>query len=244
MDENTFEELLKLQLAELAGKTPFCPEDQQIAEYFDGVLPPHEIGALERHLADCSHCLARVGMLQRLEGEPSLQRVPEDALASAKALHCGPGRRAGINPAWVAAAAMLVMAVALTQLLPLPQIGQDALPRTHRAEPGGELRQTRSIESPSSGPRFLVPVDGSPFAPADHRFKWTAVPGSLYYQLRIVSEEGDLLWQGRISGTEWTIPEGVALFPGVDYFARVDAYITDAKALQSDYLLFRLEGPG
>jgi hypothetical protein len=244
MDENTFEELLKLQLAEPAGRTPFCPEDQQVAEYFDGVLPAYELGAFERHLADCSHCLARVGMLQRLEDERSPQRVPEDALASAKALRYGLGRRWGINPAWIAAAAVLVMAVAATKLLPLMEIGQDALPRAHLAEPGSELRQTRSFESPSSGPRFLAPADGSPYAPADHRFKWTAVPGSLYYQLRIVSEEGDLLWQGRISGTEWTIPEGVALVPGVDYFVRVDAYITDAKALQSDYLLFRLEGPG
>ena len=241
MDDNRHTELLKLQLTQLTGKTPFCPEDQQIAEYFEGCLPRYELGALERHLADCRYCLARVGMLQRLEDEQTIRRIPEDALASAKVLQRGPVRRSGINPKWAAAAAILVIAVALKQLLPLMEIGQDALPRTHVTEPGSQLRETRSIEPAVSGPRFLSPADGMPLFPADRSFTWTAVPDSLYYQLRIVSEEGDLLWQGRIAGTEWKIPAGLELSPRMDYFARVDAYITDAKALQSDYLLFRLE---
>ena len=42
-----------------------------------------------------------------------------------------------------------------------------------------------------------------------------------------------------VEGTEWRLPAGLALTPGSEYFARVDAYLTDAKTLQSDYLLFR-----
>jgi len=76
--------------------------------------------------------------------------------------------------------------------------------------------------------------------PGDGVFRWTAVSNSLYYQLRIVSDEGDLVWQGRVDGTHWVLPAGLSLAPGAEYFVRVDAYLTEAKALNSDYLLFRV----
>lgn len=241
MDEQTRKELMILQSEELAGQTPFCPEDQQIAEYFDEVLPEFERDALERHLADCRFCLARVGMLQRLEEGGSVRRISEDVLAAAKTLRHEPRERLSKAMPFLAAAAVIIIAVgAIHQLFPLSQFGQDVLPRAHLDEPSGSVRETRTIDPGANGPRFLAPNEGVAVVAAGDPFRWSPVPNSLYYQVRIVSDAGDLLWQERVDGTEWRLPGGLNLSPGVEYFVRVDAYLTDAKALQSDYLLFRL----
>lgn len=240
MDDHTKPDLLILQAAELTGHTPFCPEDQEIAEYFDGVSTAVERIKLENHLANCRFCLARIGMLQRLQDDPVDQRVPEELLATAKAMRDGPVRRRTLAPAWAAAAMIIIAAGAYSQLARFTPIGLEGLPRTHESEPSSGVRETRTIGPATLGPRFLAPDEGLAIASSDGFFRWSAVPNSLYYQLRIVSDEGDLLWQERVDGTEWTLPAGLVLSPGAEYYVRVDAYVAEAKALQSDYLLFRL----
>jgi hypothetical protein len=42
MNDHKHIELLTLQAAELTERTPFCPKDQQIAEYFEEQLPEAE----------------------------------------------------------------------------------------------------------------------------------------------------------------------------------------------------------
>ena len=240
MDDHSNTRLLTLQSAGPAERTAFCPEDQLIAEYYDGVLSAAERDSLEQHLVDCSFCLARLGMLQRLEFDPVVPRIPEDVLATAKALHHDKVRRPKWAPAWAAAAVLAIAFGVMYQFYPVRGIGQDALPRTHTVEPSSSLRDTRNIDTVAMGPRFLSPGDGVSISPADSVFTWTAVPSSRYYQVRIVSDSGDLLWQERVEATEWELPAGLQLTQGVDYFVRVDAHLTDAKTLQSDYLMFRL----
>jgi hypothetical protein len=239
MDDHKHIDLLTLQAAELTERTPFCPEDQQIAEYFEDELPEAEREQVERHLADCRFCQARLGMLQRLEQTLVAPRIPEDVLAAAKSMPRATVSRPNLAPIWVAAAVLVIAVGVLYQMLPVREIGQVALPRTHMNEPSSDLRETRSMDSGVMGPRFLSPREGSGINPNAGIFKWTAVPNSLYYEVRIVTDAGDLLWQERVDGTEWRLPAGLALTPGLDYFVRVDAYLTDAKTLQSGYMLFR-----
>jgi hypothetical protein len=240
MDDHSNTRLSTLQSAESAERTAFCPEDQVIAEYYDDVLSETERDTLERHLADCNFCLARLGMLQRLEHDPVAPRIPEEVLATAKTLRHAEVRRPKWAPAWAAAAVLAIALGVIYQSFPFLRIGQDALPRTHTVEPSSNPRDTRNIDGVAMGPRFLSPGDGVSISPADSVFTWTAVPSSRYYQVRIVSDSGDLLWQERVKATEWKLPPGLHLTQGADYFVRVDAYLTDAKTLQSEYLLFRL----
>jgi len=239
MDDHKLIELLTLQAAELTERTPFCPEDQQIAEYFENELPAAERERLEHHLADCRFCLARLGMLQRLEQNPIAPRIPEDVLAAAKSMGQATVSRPKRSPFWAAAAVLVIAAGVAYQVFPLREIGQPGLQRVHMSEPSSELRETRSADPAALRPRFLSPGEGPGITATTGSFQWTAVPNSLYYEVRVVSDAGDLLWQERVDGTEWRLPAGLALTPGLEYFVRVDAYLTDAKALQSDYLMFR-----
>jgi len=244
MDEHTQSGLLKLQFAELTDRTPFCPEDQEIAEYFDGAATVVERIKLENHLTDCRFCLARIGMLQRLQADPVGKRVPEEGLAAAKLMGHGQVRRRKLAPAWAAAAVVVIAVGVYSQLATFVPVGREVLPRMHESEPSGAPRETRTIDPTALGPRFLSPEEGMAVSSGDGVFRWTAVPNCLYYQLRIVSDEGDLLWQVRVDGTEWKLPSGLALSPGAEYYVRVDAFMSEAKYLQSDYLLFRFEDRG
>jgi hypothetical protein len=99
MDDQTQNRILGLRSDELSGRTPFCPDDQHIAEYFDDALDQSERLALDRHLADCAFCLGRIGALHRLESGQGQRRVPEDLLATVKQLETRALRRSSFpNP--------------------------------------------------------------------------------------------------------------------------------------------------
>jgi len=244
MDDHTRPDLLRLQAAELTGRTPFCPEDQEIAEYFEGVSTAVERIKLENHLVNCRFCLARIGMLQRQQDDSGGSRVPEEVLATAKAMRHRPPRGFRWAPAWATAAAIFVAVGLFFRFGVLAPIGHDVLPRVHQTESISVSRETRWIDPAELGPRFLAPERGLTIASGDGVFRWTAVPNSRYYQLRIVSDKGDLLWQERVDGTEWKLPASLMLSPGAEYFVRVDAFLSEAQALQSDYLLFRVSEGG
>lgn len=80
MDKQDYLELLLLQSAELTAKTPFCPGSQQIAEYFDGNLWLAERTTLEHHLPDYRFCVARIGILERLEQNHDDKQIPGSPL--------------------------------------------------------------------------------------------------------------------------------------------------------------------
>mgnify|MGYP001826244833 FL=1 len=62
MDDYQHTNLLVLQSAELTERTPFCPEDREIAEYFDGQVVEAVRRSTEHHLDTCRFCRARIGM--------------------------------------------------------------------------------------------------------------------------------------------------------------------------------------
>jgi hypothetical protein len=109
-------------------------------------------------------------------------------------------------------------------------------------EQSSNLRETRSVNSTVPGPSFLSPVESPATIPTGYSFRWTPVANSRFYQVRIVSDSGDLLWQERVTGTEWKIPAGTHLSPGAEYFVRVEAFLADTRSLKSEYLPFQVEG--
>jgi hypothetical protein len=242
MDDHQYTDFLILQSGELTEHTPFCPKEGEIAEYFDGVLSKSEQVRLERHLVDCHYCLAHLGMLGRLDVLAPDRRIPGDVLATAKAMvHRQPGRLQRLAPAW-AVAALLVLAVGvLPQLHYTGQIGPESVNSPILPEHTGNLRETRSALSPKTELSFLSPARGMAIIPENYLFRWTPVPNSRFYQVRIVSDDGDLLWQERITGTEWKLPALTHLTPSAEYFIRVEAFLADTRSVKSDYHLFQVE---
>lgn len=250
MNTDELKSLLQ-QFAETAERQHGCADDYQLASYMDGGQSEEGHSRFELHLADCDYCIERVGLLGRARESEIEATVPELVLARSRKLANGTSPeefQAGLQlrwrnaPRWATAAVVVLAIGALSQLYSPSPNGQKPSPPIETPGQQTGIRDTRSIDPDAMGPRFLSPLEGMTITPNGGMFNWTAIPDSLYYQVRIVSDEGDLVWQERVNSTQWALPADLSLAPGAEYYVRVDAYLAEAKTLSSDYLLFRIGG--
>jgi hypothetical protein len=137
------------------------------------------------------------------------------------------------------AAAMVVLAFGLL-------INLDSPNRVYQKPtlPGGspdQIRQERNIDHYAMVPTITSPLENARINPLGQQFTWIPVRDSLYYQVRIVSEMGDLVWQERVNSTNWRLPGDLSLSTDSEYFVRVDAYLTESKSVNSDYVVFKVK---
>jgi hypothetical protein len=216
------------------NRTAVCPDEEQIAAYVDGTLESATSERLELHLADCAPCLELVGLLSRERDMPVTETVPEQLLDQARTrVNAKPRRWLHQAPQW-AAAAMLLVSVPL-----LLHSGRN-MDRGNEGQGRPAERTTRNIGTSVSGLQVLAPVAGVALDPRALNFSWTPVAGSPYYDVRIVSDAGDLVVQQRVTGTEWRPQAPLNLVPGAEYFVHVDAYPSGDKAMGSEHIPFRV----
>jgi len=234
MGEPKHTRLSRLQATDLSGRTPFCPEDQVIADYYDSGLGGSERDALERHLSDCRFCRARIGIIERLEQARSDRHIREDTLARAKQIASpAPSRRFRTAPVWVTAAILLLAIIfSVDRFMPGPHGFNAPLPPTPKV---------RTIDPDAFQPGILYPPEGALIEMDGPLFRWSGTPGSLHYDVRIVSGDGAMIWHEQTERTEWRLPPHLHLAAGEDYYFRVDAYLTEAKRVSSPHVLFRVK---
>lgn len=234
MDSNRLETLLGKRTPDVRGRTPDCPDEHQVAGYVDGGLGVAELQQFERHLADCGHCLDLVGLLCRERGHAAEAAEPEPARTGTvpSAPTVRPIRRASRwAPQWAAAAALILVVPVLLQLGRSPDSGEAG---QGRPDPPA----TRTL---GPGPYVLEVVVEPPESSLDARrpsFRWSAVAGSVYYDVRILTDGGDVIARDRVTATRWRTPAQLDLRPGADYYIHVDAYAAGAKAVSSEHVPF------
>jgi len=208
-----------------------CLRPRQLAAWMDGGLCDTEHKSAEQHLADCDFCLNQLALLLRSEDSSSTASLPASVTERAERMAVQPLRRSHGYRVW-ATAAVVILAVGLISIQWMPDV----------SAPGeSPLQQTRYIDRGRQEPRLLAPDSGSMIRPVDQVFRWTPVPGSLFYDVRLVSLDGDLLLRERVDGTRWLIPQSLVLKAGEEYYVRVDAYLSDAKFLSSEHVLFTVD---
>jgi len=226
MKESKHIDPLVLLSTELTDRTPFCPDDLLIAEFFDGVIPDQERQKLEHHLADCRYCMARIGMLNRQQDDTSDGHVPGEVLANAKALakNAAP-RRLGKAPAW-ATAAIVVLGVFFVSLYqPANEPDPPQLRNIDRIE--------HSLEVFLPGPGYVI-SPGSPI-------RWTELSVDSHYTVYVLSDAGDVLWTEHLQRNEWTLRDQLQLDPDGVFFFRVEAELPDGRIFGSNHLALRLD---
>ena len=239
MTPNDLTSLLRRARTGHPERTPACPDEEQIAAYVDGTLEPGERESLELHLAECDACIALVGLLSRQRDTVDFEPVPELTIARARKLvnpSAGDGqprRWARYAPHWAAAAMVIVSLSAVIHLAQLT--GSRGEAQTGPAE-----RTTRGISTSTSALQVLYPSAGMTVDPRQLVFRWAGIPGSRYYEVRIVTEAGDVITEQRVMDTEWRPPGDLNLSPGVEYFVHVDAYPSEAKTIGSEHIPFRI----
>jgi len=230
--------LCKASSEPAAGATAECLSVEWLASYQDGVLRPGEKAAAEAHLARCDRCLGQLAAASRAAaGRDSEACAPGSLIARAEAL-LTPAAPATASPRWRWAVPLTAAAAVLLAL----SLALDPSPDPQR-EPGSTLApQTRFADREQLQPALLAPAENSVIQPLNQVFQWAEVPGALFYDVHLISLDGDLLFSDRVDGTRWLIPGSLPLEPGEEYFVRVDAWLSDAKYLSSEHRAFRVEG--
>jgi hypothetical protein len=101
-------------------------------------------------------------------------------------------------------------------------------------------RTTRNSAVHGGALHVLSPVAGATVAPADLNVRWTGVPAARYYEVRIVTDAGEIVSEQRVESNDWRPGQGVVLEPGADYFVRVEAHVAGARAIRSEHVPFRI----
>lgn len=238
MEEVTHKDLLRLQTGELPERTPFCPDDQAVAEYFEGVSVASERLAFDRHLAECDFCLARIGSLDRLAGNRKRSRIPGELLASAKQLGQAARRRAIPAPAWSAAAVAVLAFILIIGIELSPfEAGRDS---PNSVSPAADSQpQLRNAKPLARKIELIAPVAGGAFQPGSV-IRWTEVPNTVHYQVFVLNSTGDVLWTERLRRAEWSVLEPARLQARTEYYFRVEAMLPDGRTVSSRHLPFQV----
>lgn len=218
-----------------------CPAEDLLAAFEDGGLAEPDHQKLVAHFADCDYCLSRLGILGRARDADAVPSIPGLVQAQARDLVENDGGRqwpVKTAPAW-ATAALVVLATGFILMQADKRSWEADAPAETVAAKEVTFGETRLIKPLASGPVLLWPRDGILLESTNQEFSWTEVADSLYYDLRIVSDDGNLVWQERVGGTRWSLPDGLNLQDDAEYFVRVDARLANSRSLNSDYVLFR-----
>ena len=86
------------------------------------------------------------------------------------------------------------------------------------------------------------PVENATLSPKQLEFRWLRVPAAAYYEVHVVTEDGSVVWLGKVEGTVVRVPDGVSMEAGRKYFVWVRAYLSGGGTVKSAAVAFRVGG--
>jgi hypothetical protein len=89
-------------------------------------------------------------------------------------------------------------------------------------------------------PKLISPRDGAVVRRKDLEFRWEQVSEAIFYEVRIMSAEGDLVFEGQTENTILKPGSTAPLVPGMKYFASIRAHLRQGKAAKSSLVSFKL----
>lgn len=262
MDDTKLARMFRAKKRTAASRGWRCPDENEIAGYVDGKLLAPARESLESHLAGCDYCLGQVAALLRLEGAPTPENVSPALLARARDLVPAPAPPS-VWPVfkWGAVAAVTACIAVVTTDWYQRQDRETIVPAPPAAQSPGNQPPAVSapappaVAPPVTAPReirtaklagpslvLLSPREGSAPPAEPLGIRWTPVPASLYYEVRVMTAEGDLVWEGRADANQARLPENVRLVSGTKYFVSVRAFLPDGKTLTSPVVGFTARG--
>ena len=231
-----------------------CPEDRVIAAYVDCTLTEARRSRVQRHLPDCGYCRSLVADIVKIRRETEVPAAPTALVERALAvLPSAPGqwRRIWAPVAALGTAAVCTMIAATVFLrqperLALPSLSAPTAPIVSESGPQPPAEATgreivRDQTSPQLSPSIVSPKPGSVVSRNTVGFRWKTIPHSLYYQVRIETSEGEVVWEGQSTDTYLEVPSDAPLNNG-KYFVLVSAFMENGHIMKSDPVKFQIAG--
>jgi hypothetical protein len=242
-----------------------CIDEERLAGFVEGRLTENDRRRVQRHLAHCDTCLHQAATLMQLEDSVTPD-VPAALLARAREMVSTKSARGmRLAPRWIAvSAAIATVALAAGLWLNRPAQRTDAQPMAvakdtseqRPAEADAPPPQTMAAARPAGGadapvvrsrshaglaPDLLYPRENAVLERTQLEFRWRKIPSSLYYEVRIVTESGDLVWEGRSNANRMRPPPHIHFAPGARYFVRIQAHLPEGRTVSTPSSAFRLK---
>lgn len=109
--------------------------------------------------------------------------------------------------------------------------------------PKAKSTQTPVVRSKTAEdllPKLISPRDGAVVRREDLEFRWEPVSDAIFYEVRVMSAEGDLVFEGQTEDTRLKLGSTAPLVPGTKYFVVARAHLRQGKAAKSSLVSFRL----
>jgi len=235
-----------------------CPEDDVLAGYMERrlLLPKQE--QVEAHVSACPYCLEQVSFLLNLQ-DTELPQVPAALLARVAKPASRPWL-ADITWRWAPAAVALagVVVVASVLMLQAPDTGSERPPVRQQTsvpaqavptpvpEPSGASpatsppRETRSQAQVANGLQLLEPRLGAIVTAENLFLRWTTVPRALFYEVRITTASGQMVWNGKAEREQLRVPADAGLRPGT-HFVWVRAHLPEGRLIRAQAVSFTVQ---
>jgi hypothetical protein len=227
-----------------------CPGDETIAAFVDSRLGESARARVQKHLADCVYCRSSVSDVVKQRRETDVPEAPAVLIERAHALVASKPKQWAWNWAPVTAAGVLasvaiaVMVLKTPQRLTLPVWPEPTVPVLMESKPATQVTPSgdetiRNLKSLEYSPSILSPHPGSIVSREQLEFRWNAVPDSTYYQIRVLTRDGDLVWEGDSTATQTKFPRRMSLRSG-KYFVLVSAVLKNGRAAKSSPVEFQV----
>lgn len=108
--------------------------------------------------------------------------------------------------------------------------------------PKGNGATVRAPASNEFVPALAYPREGQSVARDSLEFRWQPVSDAIFYEVRLMSPNGDVVFSARTEEVRIKPGPDVSLVPETKYFAVVTAHLREGKTTKSSVVGFRLTG--
>lgn len=239
-----------------AAKTPGhrgwnCPDEETIASFAENSLAETKLRGVLAHLTGCDYCRELVADVVRLRrNQHELPYVPAAALARAREIL--PGRSHHASWAWLSAGAAGAFACSVFALF-LLHMPESSLEHPWQTPPPPAIAKSspalvplptsrelvRKPPSIETLPQIVSPSANARLDPGPLEIRWSTVTGAQYYEVRVLSQDGEVAWKGVSASTQIAVPETSLLKRGI-YFVTAKAVMANGRERKSEPVEFRV----
>ena len=105
---------------------------------------------------------------------------------------------------------------------------------------GDPSTQVRSTSNGNMMPNILAPVEGAELPRADLVIQWVPLKDATQYEVTLLNDAGDVVWETRVEGLSASVPDSVSLIDGERYFVWVSALVDDRQPVRSPSVAFTI----
>ena len=103
-----------------------------------------------------------------------------------------------------------------------------------------QLPDVRGTTAEELLPKLISPRNGGVVRADDLEVRWTPVTEAIFYDVRITSAAGDVVFEKQTEDTALKLGSATPLIPGTKYFVTVRAHLRLGKTVKSSVVSFRL----